>query len=69
RIESIAYIEPDDSKLTFLPVVANEDTLGAVDGHKVLARITKYPDGRYAGTAKVLQIIGHKNDPGVDILS
>ncbi|MDI3233531.1 ribonuclease R [Exiguobacterium antarcticum] len=69
RIESIAYIEPDDSKLTFLPVVADEDTLGAVDGHKVLARITKYPDGRYAGTAKVLQIIGHKNDPGVDILS
>jgi len=69
RIESIAYIEPDDTKLTFLPVVANDDTLGAVDGHKVLARITKYPDGRYAGTAKVLKIIGHKNDPGVDILS
>ncbi|WP_114570153.1 ribonuclease R [Exiguobacterium flavidum] len=69
RLESLAYIEPDDTKLSFLPVVAPEETLGAVDGHKVLARITKYPDGRFAGTAKVLQIIGHKNDPGVDILS
>ncbi|PAD22854.1 ribonuclease R [Terribacillus saccharophilus] len=42
---------------------------GATDGHKVIARITKYPEGRMSAEGEVIRILGHKNDPGIDILS
>ena len=43
--------------------------LGAIDGHKVLVQITKYSDGTNNPEGQVSAILGHKNDPGVDILS
>ncbi|SUM32050.1 ribonuclease R [Staphylococcus gallinarum] len=43
--------------------------LGAVDGHKVLVQITKYADGTDNPEGHISAILGHKNDPGVDILS
>ncbi|WP_270810342.1 ribonuclease R [Exiguobacterium sp. CinTr1] len=69
RLDQFAFIEPDDKRINFWPVVNPDKSLGAVDGHKVVVRITKYPDGRFAGACDVVRIIGHKNDPGVDILS
>ena len=39
------------------------------DGHKVLVQITKYADGTDNPEGHVSAILGHKNDPGVDILS
>lgn len=44
-------------------------TLGAVTGHKVIVEITKYPERGRSAQGAVIQILGHKNDPGVDILS
>ena len=42
--------------------------MGAMNGHKVLVRlIGKGEKGNYKG--EVIKILGHKNDPGVDILS
>src|SRR5699024_7663756 len=42
---------------------------GAVTGHKVLVSITKFPKGRKSAEGEVIKILGHKNDPGIDILS
>src|SRR5699024_2551106 len=39
------------------------------DRHKVLVQITKYADGTDNPEGQVSAILGHKNDPGVDILS
>lgn len=30
---------------------------------------TSYPEGRISAEGEVIEILGHKNDPGVDILS
>lgn len=46
-----------------------DKSLGAVDGHKVLVQITKYADGSDNPEGHISAILGHKNDPGVDILS
>lgn len=67
--KNIGYITLDDDKIHLKIEVARKDSLNAVDGHKVVVALDKKLDnhGRYSG--KVLEIIGHKNDPGVDILS
>ncbi len=62
------YIIPDDRKLDIQLEVDKDKAMGAVDGHKVVARILKnITKNRYKG--EIIKIIGHKNDPGVDILS
>ena len=40
-----------------------------MEGHKVVVELTIYPEGRKSAEGEVIQILGHKNDPGVDILS
>lgn len=63
------FVVSDDKKMNMDIFIAKEDTLGAVDGHKVVVEITGWPEGRKSATGMVTQILGHKNDPGVDILS
>src|SRR5699024_1738126 len=36
---------------------------------KVIVTISKYPEGKKSAEGEVTQILGHKNDPGIDILS
>ena len=49
--------------------IAKGDALDAVDGHKVVVEITEWPSEIKSATGMVTQILGHKNDPGVDIIS
>ena len=65
----IGYITLDDDKIKLNIEVKKEDSLNAVDGHKVVVSLLDKIDnhGKYYG--KVEEIIGHKNDPGIDILS
>ena len=62
------YVTLDDKKVKVEIEVKKEDSLNAVDGHKVVVELgKKINNHKYQG--KVVEIIGHKNDPGVDILS
>ena len=62
------HLKLDDSKIKLNIEISKENSMGAVDGHKVIVElIKKMSNTRYSG--KVVNIIGHKNDPGVDILS
>ena len=62
------YIKLDEEKVKIKLHINREDSLGAMPGHKVLVKIgAKMKDNNYRG--QVLKILGHKNDPGVDILS
>lgn len=63
------FVIPDDKKITNDIFIPNNASMGAVDGHKVVVKITAYPEGRVSAEGEVIQILGHKNDPGVDILS
>ncbi len=63
------FVITDDKKLNMDIFVAKEDTLGAVDGHKVVVEITNWPEDIKSATGIITKILGHKNDPGVDILS
>jgi len=63
------FVIPDEKKFAgdiFIPKNASK---GAVEGHKVVVKLTTYPEGRMSAEGEVIEILGHKNDPGVDILS
>ena len=57
----------DDKKLKLDIDIPKKKTMGAVDGHKVVVQIEKINKNKCEG--KVIKILGHKNDPGVDIIS
>lgn len=62
------YLKLDDDRVKLTIEIDKKHTLGAMEGHKVLVKLTnKIGDNKYR--AEVLKILGHKNDPGVDILS
>ena len=60
--------KPDDEKLDIIVNITKESKKQCVEGHKVLVEIIKEISKKnFLG--KVTKIIGHKNDPGVDIIS
>ncbi|MEG0471145.1 MAG: ribonuclease R [Solibacillus sp.] len=63
------FVVTDDKKLNMDIFIAKEDALGAVDGHKVVVEVTHWPDETKSATGMITKILGHRNDPGVDILS
>ena len=67
--KGIGHITLDDSKVKLEIEIPQGKSLNAVDGHKVVVELEKKLNnsGRFEG--KVVEIIGHINDPGVDILS
>lgn len=67
--ETYGFVLPDDKRITYDIFVPKERAKGAAEGHKVVVRITKYPEGRRSSEGEIIEILGHKNDPGVDILS
>ncbi len=67
-INGVGQIKLDNQKYKIKIKINKKDSKGAVDGHKVLVEVIKEINkDKYQG--KVLKILGHKNDPGVDILS
>ncbi|MBP3635335.1 MAG: ribonuclease R [Bacilli bacterium] len=67
-IDGNPHFYPDDKKLKMEIILDKENLDDLVDGHKIQVSIIKEL-GKYKYLGKVVKIIGHKNDPGVDILS
>jgi ribonuclease R len=67
--EGYAFVIPDDKRVVRDIFIPKEAFNGAMDGHKVVVHIVSYPEGRAAAEGEVIEILGHKNDPGVDIIS
>ncbi len=67
--ENYSFVIPDNTKLPQDIFVPRERSKGAVSGHKVVVEITDYGSDQNAPEGKVVEILGHVNDPGVDIMS
>jgi ribonuclease R len=67
--ETYGFVLPDDKRINRDIFIPRESFKGAVDGEKVVVRIVNYPEGRSAAEGEIIEILGHKDDPGVDILS
>ena len=63
------FVCPDNNKIPWDIYVPKERSKGAVTGHKVVVELTDYGSNRRSPEGKVVEILGHINDPGVDIMS
>lgn len=70
NFQSYGFVIADDKRLYKDILIPHDKFMGAVTGQKVVARIVKFPSGRSAAVeGEIIEILGHKDDPGVDILS
>ena len=69
QLKGYGFVLPDNKKLAQDIFVTKENSMGAVSGHKVVVEIKKYGDDGKNPEGNVVEILGHINDPGVDILS
>ena len=67
--ENFGFVVPDNSKLPQDIFIPKERSKGAMSGHKVVVEITDYGTNKRSPEGKVVEILGHINDPGVDIMS
>ena len=67
--KGFGFVVADDKKIAKDIFISRDHTKGAVSGHKVVVEITDYGEDRRNPEGKVVEILGHVNDPGVDILS
>ncbi|MEG0994781.1 MAG: ribonuclease R [Bacilli bacterium] len=67
-IDDVGFLDLDNDKIKINVEIPRRKALNAVDGHKVLVKIIG-STGKNKYRGEVIKILGHKNDPGVDILS
>ena len=67
--KSFGFVIPDNVRFNSDIYVRVEDSMGAMDGHKVVVKLNSYGDAHKSPEGVVTEIIGHINDPGVDIMS
>ncbi|MBO5472842.1 MAG: ribonuclease R [Lachnospiraceae bacterium] len=66
---NFGFVIPDNTKIGVDIFIPRERSKGAVNGHKVVVELTSYGDDRHKPEGRVVEILGHINDPGVDIMS
>lgn len=67
--KNFGFVVPDNAKLSrdiFIPQGCSQ---GAVTGHKVVVQLTDFGGPGRKPEGQIVEILGHVNDPGTDILS
>lgn len=69
KSKNYGFVVPDNQKIAKDVFVDKNHTMGAVNGHKVVVRLTSFGKKNKNPEGEIIEILGHVNDPGVDILS
>ena len=67
--KNFGFVIPDNQKISQDVFITQGKDMGAVTGHKVVAQVTDFGGFRRKPEGEIIEIIGHVNDPGTDILS
>lgn len=69
KSKNFGFVIADNQKFGKDIFISKEHTKGAVSGHKVVVKITDFGEKDKNPEGRVIEILGHINDPGVDIMS
>lgn len=67
--KGFGFVVPDDPRIYQDIFISKENFNGAKDGYKVVVNITEWPEARRNPEGVVIEILGHKDDIGTDIIS
>ena len=69
KSKNFGFVVPNDKKMNTDIYVSKKNSKKAKNNQKVVVQITKYPQGNKPAEGKIIEIIGHINQAGVDMLS
>ena len=67
--KNFGFVVPDDRNFGTDIFISKKDFGKARNNHKVLVKITKYPENGKKAEGKVIEVLGNVNEAGVDMLS
>jgi len=67
--KNFGFVVSDDKRINYDIYIPKSEFNGAKDGYKVVAAITRWPEARRNPEGRVVEVLGHKDDIGTDILS
>ena len=69
KSKSFGFVRPDNQRFLKDIYIPAGKELHAMTGHKVVVELTSYGGEHMKPEGKIIEILGHVNDPGTDILS
>ncbi len=69
KSKNFGFVIADNQKISDDIFISKKDCMGAVTGHKVVVKLISFGDEKKKPEGKIVEILGHVNDPGTDILS
>ncbi|SKA93672.1 RNAse R [Caloramator quimbayensis] len=69
KSQNFGFVIPDDKRIYQDIFIPKADMNGAKTGYKVVVEVTKWPENRRNPEGRIIEILGNKDKPGVDILS
>jgi ribonuclease R len=66
---NFGFVVPDNQKIDSDIFISKKNSLGAVEGHKVVVELISYGDKVKSAEGRIVEILGHINDPETDVLS
>lgn len=67
RNRYFGFVVPDNKRIFYDLFIPKEEMRGARQGQKVVAEITRWPDSKRNPEGRIVEILGFKEEPGVDI--
>lgn len=67
--KNFGFVVPDDRNFGTDIFISKKDMGKARSNHKVLVKITKYPQNGKKAEGKIIEVLGNVNEAGVDMLS
>ncbi len=69
RSDSFGFVVPDDKKLGTDIYIPKSKCKKAKNGDKVIAKITRYPEKKKNAEGEIVEVLGHVDEAGIDMLS
>lgn len=63
------FVLPDDTRVGHDIFIPKDEFNGAKIGAKVVAEIVKWPEKKRSAEGRIIEVLGQKGDPGIEILS
>ncbi len=69
KSRNFGFVVPDDRKVNTDIFISKKNCGKAKNNQKVVAKITKFPQGNKSAEGKIIEILGYQDQAGVDMLS